>query len=132
VSDFDWTRGPGQELLPPDFDRPRCWKERPIDVRAEAAAQVGPQRRAEVTARRIEEWRKQRVEVEAEDSGRIFTRREPERIREPAIRRRRRHDPFYPSSWFRWRGDKGRAYIEAWRSYSWGLAPRPKPWDSQP
>jgi len=126
MNSLDWTKGPGRELLPPDFDRPRCWKERPIDVRAEAAAQVGPQRRAEVTARRIEEWREQLAKAEA--SGRIVVPLEGQSTREPEIRRRRRRDPYYPSSWYRWRGDKGRAYIKAWSSYSWGMAPRPEPW----
>ena len=87
MNSLDWTKGPGRELLPPDFDRPRCWKERPIDVRAE------------VTARRIEEWREQLAKAEA--SGRIVVPLEGQSTREPEIRRRRRRDPYYPSSWYR-------------------------------
>jgi hypothetical protein len=126
MSDLDWARGRANELLAPDFDRPRCWKERPIDVRAEALAQVGPKRRAEIRARRIEDSRDQKAEAEA--NCRLAPPHEAEPIREPEIRRRRRRDPYYPSSWYRWRGDKGRAYISAWTNYSWGLSPRPKPW----
>ena len=149
MSDLDWAKGPAELLLTPDFDRPRSWKERPIDVRAEAAVQVGPQRRGEVIARRVAEWREQRdaaEAVEAADSsrpcgsasaGRTGTRRGSPRtsesdrdgLRTPEIRRRRRADPYYPSSWYLWMGERGKAYVRAWNKYSWGLSERPKPWD---
>ncbi len=138
MSDLDWARGPAKELLAPGFDRPSSWKERPIDVRAEAAAQVGPQRRGEIIARRIGEWREQRDPAESADASRCRPARgaqtgEPRAtasggMREPEVRRRRKRDPYYPSSWYLWMGDRGKAYVRAWQSYSWGLGERPKPW----
>ena len=126
MSDVDWARGPADTHLFPDFRQPRSWKERPIDVRAEAAAQVGPQRRGQIEARRIEEWREQRRKACPPGCG-----EELDFLREPEIRRRRRADPYYPSSWYRWMGEKGRAYIRAWNGYSWGLGPRPGPYERQ-
>ena len=138
MSDVGGTRGPDASHRVPDFGRPRSWKERPIDVRAEAAAQVGPQRRGEVIARRIEEWRTQSVAAEAAETPRCclpcgprtVEPRAPGRqaIREPEVRRRRKRDPYFPSSWYLWMGDRGKAYVRAWQSYSWGLGERPKPW----
>lgn len=138
MSEVSWARGPGDSHRVPDFDRSRSWKERPIDVRAEAAAQVGPQRRGEVIARRIEEWREQRVAAEAAEAPRCClpcdARTGEARatvskgVREPEVRRRRKRDPYFPSSRYLWRGDKGKAYVRAWQNYSWGLGERPKPW----
>jgi hypothetical protein len=108
VTDLDWARGPDESRRAPGLDRPRSWKERPVDVRAEAAAQVGPQRRGEVIARRVAEWREQ-------GEG---DRAEPHRLRTPEVRRRRRNDPGYPSRWYLWRGEKGKSYVRAWESYS--------------
>ncbi|MEX1220104.1 MAG: hypothetical protein WEB05_06925 [Solirubrobacterales bacterium] len=127
----------GASRLGPDFDQPRSWKEQPIDVRAEAAAQVGPQRRGEVIARRVTEWREQLdsttagashcpVPCEPGAAGAAPTDRES--LRTPEVRRRRRRDPYYPSSWYLWRGEKGKAYVRAWESYSWGMSKRPEPW----
>ncbi len=140
MRDTNWARGPEASQRVPDFDRPRSWKERPIDVRAEAASQVGSQRRGEVIARRIAEWREQREAAAADaaeasrccppcgpDAGEAAA--EADRLRTPEVRQRRRHDPGYPSRWYLWRGDKGKAYVKAWESYSWGLSPRPKPWE---
>jgi hypothetical protein len=138
VTDCEWARGPDASRLTPGFDRPRSWKERPIDVRAEAAAQVGPQRRGEVIARRIADIRDRREAARAEAASRCPALRDTEAIgagssggeglRTPEIRRRRRSDPYYPSSWFLWMGDKGKAYVRAWESYSWGMSERPEPW----
>ncbi len=145
MKDLSWARGPDPSHRFPDFDRPRSWKERPIDVRAEAAAQVGPQRRGEVIARRVAEWR---GAAEASEAAESFRRRgsapagkrKPgrgspstsksgsDKLRTPEVRRRRLADPYYPSSWYLWRGDRGKAYVKAWRDYSWGLSERPKPW----
>ncbi len=149
MKDLSWARGPDPSQRVPDFDRPRSWKERPIDVRAEAAAQVGPQRRGEVIARRVAEWREQRGAAEAAEAADSCRRRGSasagkrksgrgssstsesgsDSLRTPEVRRRRRADPYYPSSWYLWRGDRGKAYVRAWQSYSWGLSERPKPWN---
>ena len=122
MNDLDWVRSLDDSHRFPEFGRPRSWKERPIDVRAEAAAQVGPQRRGQVEARRTEEWRRRRAAPERadpEDSGRRLI---------PAIRRRRRADPYYPSGMIRYAGATGIAYARAWERYSWGLGSRPKSW----
>ena len=99
MNDLDWVKVSGEDLLAPDFGRPRGRKERPIDVRAEAIGQVGPQRRSEIHARRTEEWREHR---RSDSSGAPRSRREESsQLRTPEVRRRRRADPNYPSSWFR-------------------------------
>ena len=123
MNDLDWVRSLDDSHRFPEFGRPRSWKERPIDVRAEAAAQVGPERRSQIESRRIGEWREQR---DAEKSA--ATEDDSGQLPVPEIRRRRRADPGYPSGMIRYAGKKGLAYAAAWERYSWGLTARPKPW----
>ncbi len=123
VNDLDWVRSLDDSRRFSEFGRPRSWKERPIDVRAEAADQVGPERRSQIESRRIEESREQRDAAKSaateDDSGQLPV---------PEIRRRRRADPYYPSGMIRYAGATGIAYARAWERYSWGLGSRPKSW----
>lgn len=121
MSDTDWVKRRGGPYRTPSFSGSESWKERPIDVRAEAARQVGTERRGQIQARRTEAWR-------SAPSPRTAPRPvvlENDGTPEPPIRGRRKKDPGYPSSWYRWRGEKGRAYIEAWNNWSYGLGPQP-------
>jgi hypothetical protein len=121
VSETDWIKDRGGPSRVPSFRSSGSWKERPIDVRAEAAGQVGTERRGQLWGRRVDAWRESRgakpklkpVVFEADGSP------------EPPIRRRRKNDPGYPSRWYLWRGDDGRAYVRAWQSWSYGLGSRP-------
>ena len=54
MSDTDWVKRRGGEFRAPSFSSGGSWKERPIDVRAEAARQVGRERQGQILARRTE------------------------------------------------------------------------------
>lgn len=115
MTDYTWARNAEASLRVPNFypDRPRAWKERPIDVRAEAATQVGPeQSNSQIESRRIEVWREHRAYVGAPDAE-----DRPRRLPVPEIRRRRRAEPGYPSGMIRYAGATGMAYARAWEQY---------------
>lgn len=116
MNDFDWARPKAASGHGPDLESPGSWKDRPIDVRAEAALQVCPQRRSQVEARRAQ------ASVRGQALG-------DNQMIEPEVRRIRKADPYFPNSRYRWMGEPGRAFISAWVAYSWGLSPRPEPWD---
>lgn len=120
MDDLSWIR-PGHSSHQFNLNEPKSWKDRPIDLRAEAIAQVRPQRRSQLNARRGEE---KRTSTRAGSGSRSWS----DRAQEPEIRRVRKADASYPSRWYLWKGDAGRAYVRAWESYSWGLRTRPEPW----
>jgi hypothetical protein len=121
VSETDWIKDRGGPSRVPSFRASGSWKERPIDVRAEAARQVGTERRGQLWARRVESWRDDQGTKPAPEPVVIEADGSPE----PPIRRRRKNDPGYPSRWYLWRGEDGKAYVRAWQSWSYGLGARP-------
>lgn len=121
MSEADWVQKRGDGFPAPASTAESSWKERPEDVRAEAARQVGRERQGQILARRSENWRSARAAERAPTPVVL----ENDGTPEPPIRRLRKKDPGYPSSWYRWRGERGRAYIEAWRRWSYGLGERP-------
>ena len=123
MSETDWVKKRGGDFRTPSFSAGGSWKDRPIDVRTEAARQVGRERQGQIRARRTESWRSTRTATVAPRPVVL----ENDGTPEPPIRRQRKKDPGYPSSWYRWRGERGRAYIEAWRRWSYGLGERPGP-----
>ncbi len=121
MSETDWVKDRGGPSRVPSFWPSKSWKERPIDVRAEAARQVGTERRGQLWGRRVDSWREDRG-AKPKAKPVVF---EADGSPEPPIRRRRKNDPGYPSRWYLWRGDDGRAYVRAWQSWSYGLGSRP-------
>ena len=121
MSETDWVRDRGGPSRVPSFQSGASWKERPLDVRAEAARQVGSERRGHLWARRVDAWRESERTKPAPEPV-VY---EADGTPEPLIRRRRKNDPGYPSRWYLWRGDDGRAYVRAWQSWSYGLGSRP-------
>jgi hypothetical protein len=125
MSGTDWVRKRGGPSRVPSFRSGGSWKERPIDVRAEAARQVNSERRGQLWARRVESWREAQRATPAPEPV-VF---ENDGTPEPPIRRRRKKDPGYPSRWYLWRGENGKAYVAAWNTWSYGLGPRPGSFD---
>ncbi len=121
MSETDWVKDRGGPSRVPSFRPSKSWKERPIDVRAEAARQVGTERRGQLWGRRVDSWREDRG-AKPKPKPVVF---EADGSPEPPIRRRRKNDPGFPSRWYLWRGDDGRAYVRAWQSWSYGLGSRP-------
>lgn len=124
MSETGWIRSKGGPTRAPGFREGTSWKERPIDVRAEAARQVGSERRGQLWARRVDAYRGAKRNKPAPRPP-VF---EADGSPEPPIRRQRKNDPGFPSSWYRWRGERGRAYIEAWVRWTYGLGSRPPGW----
>ncbi len=121
MSDTDWVKDRGGPSRVPSFRSSGSWKERPIDVRAEAARQVGTERRGQLWGRRVDSGREDRG-ANPKPKPAVF---EADGSPEPPIRSRRKNDPGFPSRWYLWRGDDGRAYVRAWQSWSYGLGSRP-------
>ena len=54
MSETDWVKKRGGDFRTPSLSAGGSWKERPVDVRAEAARQVGRERQGQIRARQTE------------------------------------------------------------------------------
>ena len=108
-------------LRVPSFSQPSGWKERPIDVRSEAMAQVGPQRRNQIVGRRIAEWRYRKQkdpERDRESETEVADRKPRARPLRPRFRIRQAADyPNFPKTGrFRWHF-RGKEYLRLWEDF---------------